>query len=162
MNFKPQCKTVAEMLRMAADTVEMFEGSGLKPVYQWRGDRHVLAGISISDVPEECEFPVALIEGKSVWRGDEVFYEGKKFTVTGKGAGCLWLQGDMISGTANPKECSWIPPRRTVTINSVEVVAPTAVEYSDDAERPERYGLFLSFEKREYCNAFKTTLEKTK
>jgi len=160
MKFEPQCKTIADLHREWARVLDMCEGTVVKPECT---QKCVGGGItthddpSLSGTPEFYEFPIAIVEGKLVWRGDELYYGSRKYVATGRENRLVWLDGDSTGGSANPDELSWNPPRKTITINGEQIIAPLKTFYDDNGEGD--FDAILSFNSAKERDAFKNSLE---
>lgn len=95
--------TRAELLRAAADSIEMQEKTG-EPMYKDKGFLTQMRHASFWYNLRDYEFPLAVVEGKPVWEGDE-----------------LWNKESGDSALAAPNSCweklSWNPPKpKTVMV----------------------------------------------
>lgn len=124
-------ETRAELLRAAADSIEMQEKAGIEPVCKCAGDTANIANMIFAYVSYGYEFPLAVVEGRPVWEGDELYAEGSKETmVAGAGNALGWKHGCNICFVPL-KHCSWNPPTPTPKTVMVELTVEQAVALAD-------------------------------
>lgn len=117
-NFKDR----AELLEAAAASIRMQEADAVEPVCKYVGHRITpITDCTFRFDTKQYEFPLAIVEGKQVWEGDELyFHTGLKDTVIG------YSDDDEQLSTANnwyfsPKLCSWTTPKpKTVMVELLE------------------------------------------
>lgn len=73
-------KTRVELLRAAADAIEMQEKAGIAPECKINGDVYYIRDTLFSDDPKLYEFPLAVVEGKPVFVGDKLYRADGSFT----------------------------------------------------------------------------------
>lgn len=69
---------------------------------------------------EKYEFAVAVLEGKPVWIGDKVFIRNNKYPEVNWKLFDYWKNDIAILS----KDWKWTPPKRTFTLNGVELPCP--------------------------------------
>jgi len=101
----------AQLLRDATDSIEMQEKSGIEPVAKFlsRTRGMTIATLSRLALEEryEYEFPLAVVEGKPVFLGDELYYSK---------TGAL-IRAEHCNFEICDKNYSWNPPKpKTVMV----------------------------------------------
>ena len=104
----------ADLLIAAGESIKMQEKFGITdPVCKFCGEQDVLSGRSF-DCPQDYEFPLAVVEGKPVFVGDELYH-----SIVGKcraSTDCAEI-GGMLIGEDNVRCFSWNPPKpKTVMV----------------------------------------------
>lgn len=128
-------ETRQEVLRAAADWMDLCEKACVRAKFKFEGEIH---DISLwkpaydSDYLWKYEFPLALLEGKEVWVGSELwnvpnnfkfianstdFLCGRRRILDGKGK-CGWIE-----------DCSWNPPKPKTVMVEMLVEDAEAVAY---------------------------------
>lgn len=76
-------KTRQEVLRAAADWMDVCEKAGVEARCKWTGLIKNVEFCAFDNPPEQYEFPLALLEGREVWVGSELWccISNHKFTV---------------------------------------------------------------------------------
>jgi len=135
----------ADLLIAAGESIKMQEKAGIEPILKCDGHKTRFYTCGLDSKDYGCyEFPLAVVEDKPVFVGDELYEEtGKKFTVNNAlTKGCFgenWI-----------KAVSWNPPKpKTVMVELLR----------DDAEY---FSIGCSAEFRTYnlANACRKALEK--
>lgn len=72
------------------------------------------------DPQTEVRFAVAVLEGKPVWIGDKVFIRNNKYPEVNWKLFDYWKNDIAILS----KDWKWTPPKRTFTLNGVELPCP--------------------------------------
>ena len=106
-------ETRPELLRAAADSIEMQEKAGVEPMCK---NRYKYVMHCSFDDPSWYEFPLAVVEGRQVWEGDEMWKHGAKFNV------CC---------SADICGASWNPPKPKTVM--VELTVEDAEKYAEYA-----------------------------
>ena len=93
--------TRAEILRAAADSIEMQEKAGVAPYFRYENSEwciYVESALLFYN-QSSIEFPLAVVEGKHVWEGDELWLlaTGEKVT-----AGQYPISLILATGSWNP------------------------------------------------------------
>jgi hypothetical protein len=110
----------ADLLIAAGESIKMQEKFGVTvPVCKFCGNQGLLFGRSFDD-PRDYEFPIAVVEGKPVFVGDELWNvpNNFKFVVRGSDMLCekLRILGEN-STCAWICDASWTPPKpKTVMV----------------------------------------------
>ena len=91
MNYESR----SDLLIAAGESIKMQEAVGIDPVGKYAGDVVALEGYKFDDLAK-WEFPIAVVEGKAVFVGDELWVHGAK---------------KIISCAADVCGCSWLPPK---------------------------------------------------
>ena len=109
----------SDLFREWARVIDMCEGTGLDPIECLRIDGipcH-LKNPLFNDDPECYVFAVAILEGKPLFVGDEVYWKsaGKKFD---------WDKGLFHAAASYQEKLTRTPPARTITLNGEKLPAP--------------------------------------
>lgn len=109
-------KTRQEVLRAAADWMDVCAKAGLSfrcVLYRYKGEIDHVASSAFVGTPEFYEFPIALLEGKEVWIGDELWNvpNNFKFTVKYNDSIGLWAGGVGFCQGGRYEDLSWNPPK---------------------------------------------------
>jgi len=115
----------ADLLIAAGESIKMQEAAGIEPIGRNSVNKvvHTLYSRKFEDPPCNYEFPLAVVEGKPVFVGDELWNvpNGFKFTVARKTCVndelCLW--NDAVHGSIGGwlSDMSWNPPKpKTVMV----------------------------------------------
>lgn len=113
----------ADLLIAAGESIKMQEKAGICPKCKFDGISYNIKGIAINDYsPERFEFPLAVVEGKPVFVGDELYCNDIKVVI-----------GDCDKGFLLP-QYSWNPPKpKTVMVEllreDAEIVLGTLSMY---------------------------------
>jgi len=122
-----------ELLRAAADSIEMQEKAGIEPMFKSRRMIHQISTMYMDDrsMENDREFPLAVVEGKPVFVGDELYSpQGDK------------LKAEQYSNETSYLYCSevgyhltnwsWNPPKpKTVMVELLVEDAKNIVKFSD-------------------------------
>lgn len=172
MNFKPQCKEQSDLYEQMARVLRMCKEAGFDRPWE-------CVKVDGRTKDQECnfcynvgsyEFAIAIVEGRPVFRDSELFNaKGNRLLVTspkifknyeGKDSLYTYMNGWPDDAPTPIAELYWNPPKpKTIEINGVKVKAPLSVEGSDDAEHPERHGVFITFKYYDDAEAFKDAME---
>lgn len=119
----------AELYRKAAETIEMCAEHGIEPMVKHNGNKPYIKHCTLNFNFSEYEFPLAVVEGKLVWEGDELYIDGEKFTVK--------YGNEIIKRFIS--RYSWNPPKRTVmvelTVDDAEYLAEPPKSYIEQNNR---------------------------
>jgi len=110
-----------QLLRDAADSIEMQEKHGIIPTARVNYLRAPLLTYGHFYITNDWEFPLAVVEGKPVFVGDELYLDGNKIkTWNGMDIGCL-------------PRWSWNPPKpKTVMVELLVEDAERCAKQSYD------------------------------
>jgi len=111
-------KSRADLLIAAGESIKMQESAGISPMQKYK---HCYVQIVhngsffFGDKLDGNEFPLAVVEGKPVFVGDELYgANGRKFAAHHATNEALF-DSDNVGGYLN--NCSWLPPKpRTVMV----------------------------------------------
>lgn len=111
----------AELLRAAADSIEMQEKHGIEPAFKFNHGREFGRVFCFNSLISDYEFPLAVVEGKPVFVGDELYgnescaiQNQRKVIAKYFRNGCVVMEN---GGWYATKAISWNPPKpKTVTV----------------------------------------------
>lgn len=121
-----------EVLEAAAAWMRVCEKAGIIPHAKINGRLWPLVTLGMDGKPKEYEFPLALLEGKEVWVGSELYDgNGKKFIAEEFIDGYFCEAGYSVRGygfSTLAESCSWNPPKpKTVMVElDLDIVEHTA------------------------------------
>ena len=106
-----QFKNRQELLRAYADLLDRSEKAGIKPEWKWNNWTRTDL-MSTSEHIESYELPVAIVEGRHVWIGDELWstQHGKMVTVVDGIKGFILLEKDDYATSYSPNTFTWTQP----------------------------------------------------
>jgi hypothetical protein len=108
----------SDLHREWARVIDMCEGTGVDPRECLRidGEPCRLENPLFNDDPECYTFMVAILEGRPLFVGDEVYWKntGEKFD---------WTQGELCHASYY-QYLTRTPPKRTITLNGEKLPAP--------------------------------------
>lgn len=116
-------KSRSELLRAAADSIEMQEKGGVKEPVCKTKNMGVCSIQNTAFYGGECdyEFPLAVIESKPVFVGDEPYCVGVQRKVIGvKQGALLWESGHGLR-FASVEHWSWHPPKPRKVLVEISV-----------------------------------------
>jgi hypothetical protein len=114
----------ADLHRKYADALDLCEKHGIDEFCAVRYKGNYVPASYFKDIASDYTFPVAVIEGKPVFLGDELYESsGYKITVT---------NGEALMADSLALNYSWNPPKpKTFTLNGVEFEAPSKQRTSE-------------------------------
>jgi len=167
MKFEPQCKTKADLYRQWARVLEMIECTEFKQESFWKflGNRKLVSP-DFSGSPSSYEFAIAIVEGRPVFRGDELYCNDTKVIADGVAAafGCemrvKFPEGMILS--VNTARFSWNPPKPK-TISLIDMPIPNHVDFwqtIDPIELGKSLTMKIDFATPEAAEQFKCKFSK--
>ena len=111
-------ETRSELLRAAADSIEMQEAAGVEPVCMCDGQQHLIKNAHFLTPTTKYEFPLAVVEGRQVWAGDTLWH--KNYPI---------IQHFCV--TKDMENWSWSPPKPATVL--VELSVEDAKYWSNTA-----------------------------
>jgi len=135
-------KTRADLFEAAAKMVRMCDDAGIGQVWKWNGTKTQGGTVLLHLDIDSYEFPLAIVEGKPVFVGDELYSKGSKFVVGELIDGYFCEFGYRIKGhgiSHLPDNCSWNPSKpKTVLVEipleDAKIMAFTGTAYIVSAE----------------------------
>jgi hypothetical protein len=125
-----EIKTRAELFEAAAKMMRMCDDAGIDHTYKVGMHKLLFSSknLSFNEEPSSYEFPLAIIEGRPVFVGDELWYK-KGYKIKIAGVDCI--SGFIAAGKDgyfSIDSLSWNPPKpRTVM---VEMLREDAEEHA--------------------------------
>ena len=121
MNFEPQCKTQEQLHLEMARVCRMCEGT---EVSVWKCVKYegiIFFKRAFDSIAEDYEFAIAIVEGKPVFRGDELYLKSfpmsKKVKVIRADECRMFFSSEISNGFCLNEEFTWLPPKpKTLTI----------------------------------------------
>ena len=114
-------KSRADLLIAAGESIKMQEAAGCRPVGKYEGRVDFLSNYSWDSGLEEYELPLAVVEGKAVFVGDELYdiwgntCKANHIADSWYGVPSMWSKDRGCFAHLN--ECTWLPPKpKTVMV----------------------------------------------
>ncbi len=114
-----------DKLQEWVDSVKMCEAAGIEPCYKYNECLHyqIPMLIALKSLPTNYRFPIAVVEGKLVFVGDELYDRtGVKFTAANTNQHALEGTSPEFSGGVleDIQYCSWNPPKpKTIMVETL-------------------------------------------
>lgn len=89
----------ADLLIAAGESIKMQTAAGIEPVFKSMCGIVKMGDANFTLQPDHYEFPLAVVEGKPVFCGDELYDDGEFFVATSQMKNACW------------DDCSWNPPK---------------------------------------------------
>lgn len=128
-------KTRQEVLRAAANWIDVCEAACVDAKYKFLGEIGRCYDTPFKGNPEGYEFPLALLEGKEVWVGSEPYGPDRRLFIVESTDG-FNLYGHHVGANDTVcfdiSLCSWTTPPKPVTV-MVELAVDDAEKMSRDA-----------------------------
>jgi len=108
----------ADLLIAAGESIKMQEKAGinLEPVCKWAKNLNKISAMKFDQPPHEYEFPIAVVEGKAVFVGDELWYSDICVVASSKNT-MTYKSDNFVQTPAYWHHASWNPPKpKTVLI----------------------------------------------
>lgn len=151
-------KQQAELYRKAADTIEMCEKYCVEPKIKYFGNFENLKTCTFRYDLENYLFPLAVVEGKLVFKGDELYDKSgnKRKALYVKKSFCgIDSIYEEFGCFAHIDNCSWNPPKPKTVM--VELTVEDAEIYSSKLERLETMKKTVFFDESD-CRRYRTSV----
>jgi len=151
----------ADLLIAAGESIKMQEKAGIAPLLKFRDQISSFVGWTFAD-NVDYEFPLAVVEGKPVFVGDELWNAPNNFKFTAKAIDylgdhirilncnglCAWIE----DASWNPPNICWVEEAQTVSKTSWDTLIPTIrkegseiwISFNPSLEADETYQRFVA------------------
>jgi hypothetical protein len=131
-----EIKTRADFVDAVAKMVRMCDEAGIEPTWKQQGFLCIYSGVGmpeIRSVYSAVEFPLAILEGRPVFVGDELFgKDGCKHKIIGLHVGMLMYEAE--DGHFPHTYLSWNPPKPKTVM--VEMLREDAESFTFSPKSP--------------------------